>query len=388
MRVWGRSLRSLIVLVLVGCAADAPSPIKVERVDSAGVEVVTNRGADQILAWSFEREFALGGEDDGPESFYLVSPTTVGVDAEGRIYVLDATSRHVVVFDADGGYLRTLGREGGGPGELTWPSNMSVALDGTVSVYDFGKRALVRFGPGGEILDELRPEIGYQGPSLRVVGPDIYYTAFQHRQQEPTSFQRLMVWRDGEARELAQLEHPTTPMVSFPSCGFTFPASPVFAPTLVWDAVADVAVANRGVDYVVDVYRDGRLALSVRRDIAPRAVTEALALRQLEAQGRSINNCPIPAEEYLQKAGHAPVIPVVQGVTIELGGGLWVRRGHVAGEAAPVDIFGGDGTYRGTLPAGSPFPVLFLPDGRIAAIEKDEMDIMRLVVYRTGIDRT
>jgi hypothetical protein len=34
----------------------------------------------------------------------------------------------------------------------------------------------------------------------------------------------------------------------------------------------------------------------------------------------------------------------------------------------------------GTLPPGTPFPVGFLPDGRLLISETDELDVSRLVV--------
>src|SRR5690606_7454703 len=123
------------------------------------------------------------------------APTSVGTDGEGRLYVLDRPNHRVVVFDAAGRHLRVLGREGGGPGELQWPFNMSVAPDGTVSVYDAGKHALVRFGPDGEVLDESRPDIDYFGPMLRVVGSTILYDGTEYHADRPESYRLLMSWR-------------------------------------------------------------------------------------------------------------------------------------------------------------------------------------------------
>lgn len=65
---------------------------------------------------------------------------------------------------------------------------------------------------------------------------------------------------------------------------------------------------------------------------------------------------------------------------------LWVVRGHVDGEEPAIDVFDPAGSYVGTLPPGSPVPLLFLPDGRLVAEETDELDVDRLVVYR--LDRT
>ena len=84
----------------------------------------------------------------------------------------------------------------------------------------------------------------------------------------------------------------------------------------------------------------------------------------------------------VEKQGHAPVLPAVGEIALAPDRSIWVRRGSVKGEDPIVDVFDGDGTYLGTLPPGSPYPATFLPDGSVVAIERDEMDIDRLVVYR------
>jgi outer membrane protein assembly factor BamB len=58
-------------------------------------------------------------EARGDDTNYLFyRPTDIEADAEGRIYVADSGNTRVQVFDAGGEYLRTLGRQGQGPGEF------------------------------------------------------------------------------------------------------------------------------------------------------------------------------------------------------------------------------------------------------------------------------
>lgn len=63
-------------------------------------------------------------------------------------------------------------------------------------------------------------------------------------------------------------------------------------------------------------------------------------------------------------------------------GRLWVQRGHVRGERAPIDLFAADGEYLGTLQDGAPYPAAFMPGGSVVAVETDELDVPRVVVYR------
>jgi hypothetical protein len=110
----------------------------------------------------------VGDGTDPAEAFY--EPAVVRVDGAGRLHVLDTGNDRVQVFDVDGRYLRTLGRSGEGPGDLSRPMGMWVFGDGEVVIADSGNARLQRFGPGGDPL----PAVGLDFVPLDVVGTDRY----------------------------------------------------------------------------------------------------------------------------------------------------------------------------------------------------------------------
>ena len=131
-----RSLRTVSVIAVVclagltplsiqaadGGHGHAPQEVVVDTV--AGRPVVTTefprRGGDPG-AWRLVEELELGNVlGDGPEGFGDVHD--IAVDQAGRIYVLDFASKEVRVFGRDGDYLRTMAREGEGPGETRYRS--------------------------------------------------------------------------------------------------------------------------------------------------------------------------------------------------------------------------------------------------------------------------
>ncbi|HEX4140015.1 MAG TPA: hypothetical protein VHY09_06675 [Candidatus Methylacidiphilales bacterium] len=70
---------------------------------------------------------------------HLVAPDSVSTDKDGNIYVSDwGTSFQVKVFDANGNFLRAIGKEGGRPWIGTWDSNGMLVPRG-VAVTDDGK---------------------------------------------------------------------------------------------------------------------------------------------------------------------------------------------------------------------------------------------------------
>jgi hypothetical protein len=135
----------------------------------------------------------------------------------------------------------------------------------------------------------------------------------------------------------------------------------------------------------VNVHQGNRVS-SVRRDLPPRPVTKEMALAEVGEErtvtfDEGIPPCKTPAEEVVAKQGFAPVLPAVGAVALAPDGTLWVKRGAVKGEAAIIDVFDPAGEYRGTLPAGSPWPVAFTPSGDVIAVETDDLDVERVVVY-------
>jgi hypothetical protein len=75
-------------------------------------------------------------------------------------------------------------------------------------------------------------------------------------------------------------------------------------------------------------------------------------------------------------------MPAIGAVALDPRGRVWIQRGRVPGEEVPTDVFTLEGDYVGTLPAGSPFPIVFIGDDRIGSVETDDLDVSRLVIHR------
>lgn len=89
----------------------------------------------------------------------LVRPTDVCVNADGsRVYVVDlggveSDQHRVVVYDAEGGLVKTIGQRGGADGEFNLPSQCDVSLkDGRLYVLDAGNFRVQVFEPDGTFV--------------------------------------------------------------------------------------------------------------------------------------------------------------------------------------------------------------------------------------------
>lgn len=110
--------------------------------------------------YAFEVDLTIGGPDaPDPAQFYeRISQTQVEADASGNLYVLDDGNHRVQIFDASGRFLRSVGREGEGPGEFTMPSRISVNGPGDFAVFDMGQQRISIFDAQGVLLrDQVVP---------------------------------------------------------------------------------------------------------------------------------------------------------------------------------------------------------------------------------------
>ena len=81
---------------------------------------------------------------------YFHRPSDIEVDsARSLIYVVDAGSSRVLVFDFQGKFLRAVGRKGQGPGEFATPTGLALTGDGGFAVADRDNNRVQLFGPDG-----------------------------------------------------------------------------------------------------------------------------------------------------------------------------------------------------------------------------------------------
>ena len=109
---------SLALLALALCSrADAPPPgpqvTRTTRGDTAGVR--TEAGSVWGVDATLVAEVSIG-DVEGDLDYVFGRISSLGVDADGTIYVVDAQVPDLRAFTPDGRFLRTLGRPGEGPG--------------------------------------------------------------------------------------------------------------------------------------------------------------------------------------------------------------------------------------------------------------------------------
>jgi hypothetical protein len=79
------------------------------------------------------------------------------------------------------------------------------------------------------------------------------------------------------------------------------------------------------------------------------------------------------------------LIPVLSGFYADPSGRMWVQRSpREVGGIGPIDLIGADGRYIGTI-TGERLPAAVSVSGRAAYIERDDMDVEKVVVKRLPV---
>jgi len=120
---------------------------EIEVVD--GVKTIRNPETPRYGTFAFDlaEDLVIGREKD--EAYFFPGRVQLDIDGQGRFYVCDWGNRRVQVYDTGGIYIRTLGRQGQGPGEYGFPGNVLVDRFGNAYINNPSARSLVVFGPDG-----------------------------------------------------------------------------------------------------------------------------------------------------------------------------------------------------------------------------------------------
>jgi hypothetical protein len=101
-----------------------------------------------------EEEVAIKGSGEIEEQMFQ-SINTLDVDEGGNFYILDEQAGNIKVFDQDGGFTKTIGRKGQGPGEFGLPISLTLTPDRHIVVNEMGQRKILFFERDGTYLKQI-----------------------------------------------------------------------------------------------------------------------------------------------------------------------------------------------------------------------------------------
>jgi hypothetical protein len=148
-----RAAPSILVSLAIACATDGGSDDDASwRTTSSmagDTTVVRTTGVQEDAALrQLVAEWSIGTvEGDTPYSFGQISEVAIG--PANDVFVYDRQPHSLRQYDSAGTFVRSIGREGQGPGEFSGSNGLRVHEDGRIALWDVGNRVLF-FGSEGE----------------------------------------------------------------------------------------------------------------------------------------------------------------------------------------------------------------------------------------------
>jgi hypothetical protein len=138
-----------VVASAAACSLGERPGVRTAQRDSAGVVIIENEGSlpSDGGGWSVALEPLLSiGAVEGGETYQLFGVAGVHRFDDGRIGVVSAGSREVRIYGAEGAFLASFGRQGGGPEEFEAPA-LAGAIGGTLLVVDRAQHRIAYVHP-------------------------------------------------------------------------------------------------------------------------------------------------------------------------------------------------------------------------------------------------
>lgn len=310
---------------------------------------------------SYIEELSIG-QLDGPPEYTLGQPGCVRADGHGGVYVFDMQVPALMQYDSMGKYVRTIGREGEGPGEYELGcSGIRRHPDGGIVMADEGNLRINIYASGGEFVNTIRKATQAMRSAGDVdvdAGGRIYETG-RIMAGDPPRWTEILVTHDAEGAILDTIFVPVLPgEQSAGSFGWLPIQSTDFSPAL-------GLVISDPMDYRVYVGHEAESVLRIERD-AELVVPFA---EELENLRRYTNRGGFLGRELKEAFDQLPDRkPFIRNVRVMDDSRIWVlvhsRAEHVPSDrpqpegAEPAiewrepnhyDVFEPDGTYLGRL---------------------------------------
>jgi len=422
---WTRThLQSVLLLAILGSPGIASPTIQGRSQARTSVDTivrVAQRPLHEGVA-SLVEELSIGVAE-GAEEYMLGEVADIALARDGSIYVFDRQVPVVRHYDADGKFIRSIGRRGEGPGEYRSTSGIATMRDGRLLLWDTGNWRINVYSASGDVLTQWTTPSGTSGSSTATYSRAILVDTAGLVITRKTIFRgndfrnRPTVWLRfrPDGTPLDTIHAPPPPREPGQLSAISGPASvtleiPFGPKRIVVMSPLGYLIAGLPDRYAFELHQTGRPVVSVRRDVKPQPVSRAEradARREVEERMRrtdpvwSWNGPDIP-----------DVKPLYADIQVGLDGRIWVavipevstRIGSTSGgggvgppgsqrpavkgppsdppRPALYDVFEPDGRYLGQVQVPARFSSVMRRGDHVWGIAVDADDVPRIKRYR------
>ncbi len=276
------------------------------------------------------------GVELGDSNYVFANLNAAGFGPDGNIYVLDRGKYSASVYSPDGEFIRRIGNQGSGPGELLMPFAMAVLGNGTVAICDPMQQGINNFSPDGQ-WEGVSIEFN-NNPPMNMAGADsnafVALKVTIEFEEEPTTVFAIGRYEDSPepAAFYYQDEFPFDPEDLTEILNRT-----LFSAKFTADREGNVYLTPLSTEeYVVRVFdKEGNLTLEFQREVEQVQKSEEEIAEEKRWMEAWLNG--IGAQGVLIEYNPNPYRFLTGDIGYDSQGRIWVRRGT---EDVPVfDVY-------------------------------------------------
>lgn len=358
----------------------------------------------QTPEWSVDPTWAVSVGEGSDEGHQLLGVLDAVLLKDGRLVVLSAATQDIRVFSPDGTFIRTVGRDGQGPGEFQLPFGFRLRPSGHLLVYDRANLRVTEFDTDWEVVGTQR--VGYdrfgmsatwrlQRPMANGMIPVAAYDTPTREavQRQEGVYEEDLVIRLFEGSDVrASIRRPRGKVYTARSGNMRMTRPFPMGEFVLFNWGSEHVVLGSSHSTAFDlfdstgalvrtVHGEGDLRPATRHDIAAfdeRMRPEPSDSMVIQGMGPG---CDVCKERFLDDAPRGDQFPLFDQVELDDEGLVWAREYLLASEIAVWQVIDPETGLIGRVSIPASWNLLRPSASRLIVVERDEYDVEMVRVY-------
>jgi hypothetical protein len=386
----------LLAMLTLGCAIGESTATRFTATDSAGVELQVSTASqwEEGAGWRLAAEPTLQiGALDGAPEYLFDRISDVRPLNDGGILAVNGGTAEIRIYDASGAHVRTMGRQGEGPGEFQGIASV-VAQGDSLLVFDNWLRRISIFGNDGKLRG-----------TITLTGEGGGRALMTYRLADASPAGNVLIARGGflGMTNTPGVRRDTVPTLLYGTDGMLLDTIAEYTGTYNFEVPQQVVGPILFASSSSGTARDGRIYMTdggsmevrvygttdglqriLRIVEAPRPVSAAAAAALKARRLERAAEMPAQFRDALEQWPHAEHMPRIQGMLLDDEGNLWVDEYREnADTASHVSyVFAPDGRWLGTVQMPAQFELRAVSRGQAIGVWKDpDTDVQYVRTY-------